>query len=357
MELQLGQGMNCFLGPNGVGKTNLLDAVHYLSLCKSYFHAVDQEHIRHDEDVFMIKGVVHADGEDDELLCSVQRGKGKTFKRNKKLYKRLADHVGKYPVVMITPYDSNLILEGSQVRRRSLDGLIAQFDRLYLEDLMRYNKALLQRNQLLKKMRTSGTYSAHSLEPWDEQLIRYAAPICSIRQAFMQELIPMMNRHYKALGHESEEIGLEYHSELNDSSMKELLAHAQQADRTVAHTTVGIHKDDLLFTIGGRPLKRHGSQGQQKTFLLALKLAHFELIRLRSAKTPVLLLDDIFDKIDPTRMKSLLKTVSGNGFGQILITDTDRSRLKEALKGLPVDVRIFQLEHESISSEAEETIQ
>lgn len=352
MDLQLGAGVNCIIGPNGVGKTNLLDAVHYLALCKSYFHAVDQEHILHDEELFMIKGIIRSEDENDELFCTVQRGKGKVFKRNKKAYKRLADHIGKYPVVMITPYDANLILEGSEVRRRSLDSLISQFDHLYLEDLVRYNRALVQRNQLLKRMAASGHFPKESLDPWNDQLCRYAEPISAKREEFMNELIPLMNSYYRNLGHESEVIGLNYRSQLNDRTMADLLSDSELNDRSATHTTVGIHKDDLVFTIGGRPLKRHGSQGQQKTFLLALKLAHFEVIATKSGKCPILLLDDIFDKIDPTRMKQLLKTVASDKFGQILITDTDESRLNAALRELPVDVRTFQLErHTTLSRE------
>jgi DNA replication and repair protein RecF len=344
LDLELGAGVNCFLGPNGVGKTNLLDAVHYLSLCKSYFHAIDQEHILHDKEVFMIKGVVEEHGEHDELLCSFQRSKGKTFKRNKKSYQRLADHIGRFPVVMITPFDSNLILDGSDVRRRSLDGLISQFDKAYLEGLVRYNKALAHRNQLLKRMVADTSFSESALEPWNDQLSRYAEPISRTRQEFMGELIPLMNRYYKQLGHSSESIGLEYRSQLGDASMVELLRASYLKDRAATHTTVGVHKDDLMFTIGGRPLKRNGSQGQQKTFLLALKLAHFEMIAVKSQKRPVLLLDDVFDKIDPARMKQLLHTVTSEKFGQVLITDTDPTRLGEALQGLEVDVRTFQLE-------------
>lgn len=344
MELQLGEGVNCFLGPNGVGKTNLLDAVHYLSLSKSYFHPGDQEHILHGEEAFMIKGLLHVDGEDDELLCSFQRSKGKTFKRNKKAYKRLADHIGRFPVVMITPYDSNLILDGSDVRRRSLDSLISQFDKEYLDYLMRYNKALAQRNQLLKRM-AHGELSVGSLEPWNDQLSRYAEPVSKTRRQFMEELIPLMNQYYNRLGHESEVVGLEYRTQLEGRSMDSLLEEAFPKDRVVTHTTVGVHKDDLLFTIGERPLKRHGSQGQQKTFLLAFKLAHYDMIARRTGKRPVLLLDDIFDKIDPKRMKQLLRTVTSSDFGQVLITDTDEDRLGSALQAIDVKAKSFVLDH------------
>lgn len=315
---------------------------------------MDSEHILHGQEVFMIKGLLDQQGEEDEILCTFQRGKGKTLKRNKKAYKRLADHVGRYPVVMITPYDANLILDGSEVRRRSLDALIAQFDKIYLEDLMRYNKALAQRNRMLKHFKLQGGYNEATLEAWDEQLIRYGGPISETRSQFMGDLTPIMNRYYQELGHESEEIGLEYRSQLKDAELGELLKASRDSDRAAGHTTVGIHKDDLLFTIGGRPLKRHGSQGQQKTYLLALKLAHFELIRQRSLKTPLLLLDDIFDKIDPQRMRKLLNTVSGNRFGQIIITDTDPARLEEALSDLPVEVRTFKLDHKAISSETQD---
>ncbi|MCB0792195.1 MAG: DNA replication and repair protein RecF [Flavobacteriales bacterium] len=344
-DLQLGPQVNCFIGPNGVGKTNLLDAVHYLSLCKSYFDPIDQNNIRHGEDVFLVKGVV-AGEDDDELSCSVRRGQRKVFLRNKKEYERLADHVGRYPCVMITPYDGQLVLEGSELRRKFLDGLIAQFDRAYLNALVRYNRALAQRNVMLKRMAEQGGGAAADLEPWDDQLIAHGTVVHAGRRAFLNELVPLVVQHYQGISAGPEQIALEYRTELGSTPMAELLHRSWERDRAALHTTAGVHKDDLVFLIDGRPMKRFGSQGQQKTFLIALKLAQFDLTRERSGGKPLLMLDDIFDKIDPQRMRHLLQLLGGHRFGQVLITDTDAQRLHRALDGLDLDVRFFHLAHD-----------
>lgn len=356
VELELGPEVNCFVGNNGTGKTNLLDAVHYLSLCKSYFEAVDVHNIQHGEDYFMVQGSMHTDAGDDQVLCSVRRGHRKVVSRNRKEYDRMADHVGQYPVVMITPYDGQLVLDGSEVRRRFLDGLIAQFDKGYLDALIRYNRALVQRNTLLKRFAQSGGGSLQDLEPWDEQLVHHGVHVHQVRSAFMQQMVPLLEMHYQGISAGLERVALTYRSSLTDASFRDLLAESWVRDRSAQYTTVGIHKDDLLFTLDDQPLKRHGSQGQQKTYLIALKLAQFDLTLARGGKRPILLLDDIFDKIDPLRMRHLLGLMSGQRFGQVLITDTDAQRLHKALDGSDLDVRFFHLgPHSSITRE--ETIQ
>jgi DNA replication and repair protein RecF len=346
-EVVLGPEVNCFVGPNGVGKTNLLDAVHYLALAKSYFEAVDMHNILDGEEYFMVQGAMRTEQGEDGLLCTVRKGQRKVLSRNRKEYDRLSDHVGRYPVVMITPYDGQLILDGSEVRRRFLDGLIAQFDKGYLDDLIRYNRALAQRNILLKRFAEQGGGSLQVLEPWDMQLIQYGTAVHMARKAFLQELVPMLVEHYAGISGAREEVALEYRSSLNEVPLADLLNGAWERDRSATHTTVGVHKDDLVFTINGQPLKRYGSQGQQKTYLIALKLAQFDLTRARSGVRPILLLDDIFDKIDPQRMRHLLQLLSGQRFGQVLITDTDAARLHTALDGLKLDVRFFHLRYGS----------
>jgi DNA replication and repair protein RecF len=346
-SLELGPEVNCFVGPNGVGKTNLLDAVHYLSLGKSYFGPEDALNIAHGAELFMIQGTMHTPTGEDAILCSVRRGARKVLSRNRKEYDRLADHVGRYPVVMITPYDGQLILEGPEVRRRSLDGFIAQFDAAYLDSLIRYNRALMQRNAMLKRFAEQGGGSLSVLEPWDEQLIIHGTTIHGVRASFMSELVRLLGDHYQGISSGPEEVALEYRSQVGSTPMRELLQQAWERDRSALYTTAGIHKDDLLFTLNGQPLKRFGSQGQQKTYLIALKLAQFDLIQARSGLRPILLLDDIFDKIDPQRMRHLLKLLSDQRFGQVLITDTDAGRLHTALDGLDPDVRFFHLSHGS----------
>ena len=267
------------------------------------------------------------------------------FSRNRKEYDRLADHVGRYPVVMITPYDGQLVLDGSEVRRRFLDGLIAQFDRGYLDSLIRYNRALAQRNVLLKQGGMSLQRSA--VEPWDEALVQHGGHVHTVRAAFMQELIPLLVEHYAGITSGPEQVGLAYRSSLSEHALRDQLDRNWDKDRQAGHTTAGVHRDDLLFTLNDQPLKRMGSQGQQKTYLISLKLAQFDLTATRSGVRPILLLDDIFDKIDPQRMRHLLTLLSGHRFGQVVITDTDASRMHKALDGLDLDVRFFHLAHQN----------
>jgi DNA replication and repair protein RecF len=343
MDLELGAEVNCFIGNNGVGKTNLLDAIHYLSLCKSYFEPIDQHNILHGEEMFMVQGSFGTVDGVDQVALSVRRGQRKVVVRDRKEYDRLADHVGRYPVVMITPYDAQLVLDGSEVRRKFLDGLIAQFDKAYLDALIRYNRALVQRNTLLKRFAADGRGRPDDLAPWDEQLIVNGQEVHRVRALFMADLAPLLEQHYRGISSGREQVALTYRSALNEAPMAELLRASWASDRAAQHTTMGIHRDDLLFSLDGAPLKRRGSQGQQKTYLIALKLAQYDLTQERSARRPILLLDDIFDKIDPLRMRHLLGLLREQRFGQVFITDTDATRLHIALEGTGLDVRSFNL--------------
>ncbi|MFZ1617921.1 MAG: DNA replication and repair protein RecF, partial [Flavobacteriales bacterium] len=334
------------------GKTNMLDAVHYLCMCKSYFEAQDMHNVLHGEEWFMVKGsMISADGV-DELSCAVRKGKRKAFTLNRKEYDRLADHVGRYPVVMITPYDGQLVLDGSEVRRRFLDGLIAQFDRAYLDSLLRYNRALAHRNLLLKQ--GEGRALRDAVAPWDEQLIAHGEAVFNVRTAFMGQLVPLLRGHYAGISSGLEEVDMVYSSGVAGHGMREVLEHHWQRDLSAQYSTGGIHKDDLLFQIDGRPIKRFGSQGQQKTFLIALKLAQFDLTAERAGIKPVLLLDDIFDKIDPARMRHLLQLLGDGRFGQVVVTDTDAQRMHKALDGLALDTRFFHLGHEGVIADQAE---
>lgn len=349
-ELELGMQVNCLTGPNGTGKTNLLDAVHYLAMCKSYFEAQDTHNVLHGEEWFMVKGTMDTPSGNDELSCAVRKGHRKVFTRNHKEYDRLADHVGRYPAVMITPYDGQLVLDGSEVRRRFLDGLIVQFDRAYLDHLMRYNRALAQRNLLLKQH--NAPLSRSLAEPWDEQLIAHGEAVHAVRKDFMAVMSPLLLHHYQGITSGPEQVALNYRSELDEAGMREVLDRQWQRDLLAQHTTGGPHKDDLLFTIDDRPLKKFGSQGQQKTFLIALKLAQFDLTAERSGIKPLLLLDDIFDKIDPQRMRHLLKLLGDGRFGQVIITDTDAQRMHKALDGLGLETRFFHMDHQGITADS-----
>jgi DNA replication and repair protein RecF len=354
LELSFSQKINCFVGDNGTGKTNLLDAVYYLSLTKSYFNAVDTQNIRHGEEHFLIQGEYHREDLPEKIHCGVQKGKPKQFRRNKKDYGKLSEHIGLLPVVMISPADSSLIIEGSEQRRKFINAVISQFDSEYLESLMRYNRALGQRNVLLKDFHKKGAYQPEMLEIWDDQLMRYGSYIYEKRLDFIKDLVPIFQEYYNSVSEGREEIGLEYHSQLHERSFAELYREHAQKDRILQYTTAGIHKDDLVMSLSGYPIKRIGSQGQQKTFLVALKLAKYDFIKKVNGFNPILLLDDVFDKFDSRRVRQIIRLVAEHEFGQIFITDTNRERIKNVLKDLGIDYKLFQVGMDGISEETNE---
>ncbi len=351
LELSFSQKINCFVGDNGTGKTNLLDAIYYLSLTKSYFNSVDTHNIRHGEEHFLIQGEYLRDELTEKIHCGVQKGKSKQFRRNKKDYTRLSEHIGLLPVVMISPADSALITEGSDERRKFMNAVISQFDHEYLESQMRYNRALGQRNVLLKDFHRKGNFQREALEVWDDQLHLYGKYIHGKRQEFVQDMIPIFQEYYNSVSEGREEIGLEYHSQLNDRELADLLREHEEKDRILQYTTAGIHKDDLVMSLSGYPIKRIGSQGQQKTFLVALKLAKYDFIKKVNGFHPILLLDDVFDKFDARRVRQIIRLVAEHEFGQIFITDTNRERIKEILSELSIDYKLFQVASEGINEE------
>lgn len=340
-EMDFSPKINCFVGNNGVGKTNILDAVHYLSLAKSFFNNIDSISIKHGEDYFIIQGTFERGDEEDNIYCAFQKQKQKLLKRNGKEYQKLSDHIGRYPVVMISPADSALITEGSEERRRFMNKIISQYNAEYLESVLSYNKALQQRNKLLKDFRFSGKFDRDMLDIWDSQLIKYGDYIFQQRSLLVNELIPVFQEYYDLISSGKERIRLEYRSHLNDGEFKNLLEDSVEKDRFLEYTSTGIHKDDLIFTMDDFPVKLLGSQGQQKSYLVALKLAKFDYIKHKAGYPPVLLLDDIFDKFDADRVEQIIRLVGNHRFGQIFITDTHGSRLHEILTSHDTDYRLF----------------
>lgn len=342
-EVHLSEGVNCFVGANGSGKTNILDAVYYLSMCKSYMNVLDRQNIRFDEHFFSIRGQWQKEDQSIEIHCAVKQGSKKVFRKNKKEYEKLADHIGQFPVVMISPYDRDLISEGSELRRKWMDGIISQFDRKYLEDIQRYSRVLEQRNALLKNMYDHGLFDRESIEVWNDQMCSLGKSIHEKRKKFIDEFLPVFKERYNYIGLEEESVGLEYRSQLNDSSFEDLLATYQRKDALSHYSNAGTHKDDLVFTIKGHPIKKFGSQGQQKSFIIALRLAQYEWLKLHLRVNPILLLDDIFDKLDQQRVKKLLNLVSDHYFGQVLVTDTDLDRLQSIFSENEIGLCIFEV--------------
>jgi len=344
-----GPEVNCLTGNNGAGKTNVLDAIYYLSHCKSYFNLSDAENIKHGEPFFVLEGEYEREKTPEKLYCGVKRGEKKVFRRNKKEYTKMADHIGLFPCVIISPSDADLVHEGSEVRRKFLDRNISQSDHAYLEGLLSYNRILQQRNNLLKFFSKNRTFDADNLAVWDEQLVAAGYSLFHKRQAFVAAFIPLFDEIYGLLTRGREHVAIAYESQLLHADFHRLLEEALPKDRLLERTGVGLHKDDMVFEINGHPIKRFGSQGQQKSFLIALKIAEFLFVRERLGITPILLLDDVFDKIDDDRVGFLMELVADGRFGQIFITDTHRGRVPDLFKKAKSDVRVFEVDNAVIS--------
>ena len=352
VELAFSHKMNCIIGKNGMGKTNLMDAVYYLSFCKSSTNPIDSQNIRHEQDFFVIQGFYETDdGEPEEVYCGLKRRQKKQFKRNKKEYTRLSDHIGLIPLVMVSPADSLLIAGGSEERRRFMDVVISQFDREYLNALIRYNKALAQRNTLLK----SETEPEDALmEVWEEMMASAGETVYRKRLAFIEEFIPIFQSYYSYISQDREQVSLTYQSHVAEGDLLALLRESRQRDRIMGYSLKGVHKDDLVMLLGDFPIKREGSQGQNKTYLIALKLAQFEFLkRTGSRTTPLVLLDDIFDKLDASRVEQIVKLVAGDNFGQIFITDTNRDHLDKILRKIEGDYKLFEVDNGEVSERKE----
>lgn len=335
--------INCFVGANGIGKTNALDAIYHLSLGKSYFNPIATQNIRHETDFFVIDGTFENKDREEKVVCSLKRGAKKIIKRNAKAYDRLSDHIGLLPLVIISPSDRDLITEGSDTRRKFMDGVIAQSDKTYLQNLIKYNKVVSQRNSLLKYFAVNHTFDATTLAVYNDQMVEYGTPIFEKRAAFLETFIPIFKEQYAVISGNNEDVTLTYESKLLGANLMSLLEKNIDRDKALQYTSVGIHKDDLSFKISEYPIKKFGSQGQQKSFLIALKFAQFHFMKEVAKTTPILLLDDIFDKLDENRVAHIIALVNNENFGQIFISDTHPERTENVVKNIHQSYKIFKL--------------
>lgn len=341
--LDFHEKINCFVGDNGIGKTNILDAIYYLSFAKSYFNPVAVQNIKHGENFFVLDGDYVIHDRSEKIICSLKKGQKKVLKRNGKAYEKFSDHIGQLPLVIISPADRDLVTEGSDMRRKFMDGVISMQNKTYLKDLISYTKVVSQRNALLKYFAANRTFDALNLKVYDEQMTILGTRIFEERKVFLSKFTPIFNDKYQTISGNKEQVNLVYRSQLNNNSMEELLESSVEKDRLLQYTTVGVHKDDLSFEIENYPIKKFGSQGQQKSYLIALKLAQFEFLKQQSGVVPILLLDDIFDKLDEHRVAQIIDLVNNDEFGQIFITDTHTERTEKALKIGNNSYEIFNL--------------
>ena len=335
--------INCFVGNNGAGKTNFLDALHYLSMAKSFLGNLDAQNILHESDFFAIEAEIQGEEKNDIIKVQLPKEGKKIIKKNDKTYERIADHIGFLPSVMISPYDANLISDGSESRRKFLDAMISQTDSDYLFALIQYQKTLQQRNALLKYFAKNRTFDLDSLEIYNEPLNKFGTQIFEKRQRFVASILPTIQHFYEIISKGNEKVTVIYESNLNEQNFEEILSENLEKDRVLTYTSRGIHKDDLRFVMNGNLIKKFGSQGQQKSFLIALKLAQIKRIKDITNKNPILLLDDIFDKLDDNRVSQLIELVNQQNFGQIFITDTHRERTESVVKRINEESKIFQI--------------
>lgn len=335
--------INCFVGKNGIGKTNILDAIYHLAYGKSYFNPLALQNIRHGEEFFVVDGIFEKEDRDEQIVCSLKKGQKKVLKRNNKPYEKFSDHIGFIPLVIVSPSDQDLIIEGSETRRKFIDSVISQLDNHYLQQLIQYQKIVAQRNALLKYFALNHTFDRDTLLIYNEQLDGLGKAIFEKRQQFLTDFIPIFDKHHKAITDSAESVQIVYESQLSDKPLLELFDEFLAKDRALQYTSVGIHKDDLSFEIDGFPIKKFGSQGQQKSFLIALKLAQFEFIKKQSGVLPILLFDDIFDKLDETRVSKIVEMVNDETFGQLFISDTHPERTEAIVKTTHQSYKLFNL--------------
>ena len=335
--------INCFIGQNGVGKTNVLDAIYHLAVGKSYFNPISNQNIHHDEDFFLIDGQFEIDKQNEHIVCSLKRNQKKVLKRNSKIYDKFSEHLGLIPLVIISPYDNDLISEGSEFRRKFMDAIIANNNKKYLNQLIQYNQLVSQRNALLKYFALNHTFDETNLSVYNEQLSDLGHEIYAVRKSFTEQFNPIFENFYKIISDGKEQVKINYTSDLTNQNLLTLFKNNVNKDRALQYTSKGIHKDDLNFEIDKYPVKKFGSQGQQKSLLIALKLAQFSFINEQSQKKPIFLFDDIFDKLDERRVEKIVKMINDNVFGQIFITDTHQQRTENIVKQTNQSHKIFQL--------------
>lgn len=335
--------INCFVGDNGKGKSNILDAIYHLAFGKSYFNPIASQNIQLGEDFFVVEGRYEREEREEKIVCSLKKGQKKVMKRNGKVYEKLSDHIGLIPTVIISPADRDLIAEGSSTRRKFMDGVIGQTDAVFLQNLIEYHKILSQRNALLKFFALNNTFESDTLAVYNDQLSQRSTALYEKRKAFMEMFIPVFNTRYQDISEGNERVDLEYESQLHQNSHKALLESSLEKDKILQYTSTGIHKDDINFLLEAQPIKKFGSQGQQKTFLIALKLAQFDFLKKQTGGAPLLLLDDAFDKLDQKRVTQIISLVDQNDFGQIFLTDTHEERTLNALHSLKSNYELFKL--------------
>lgn len=335
--------INCFVGKNGIGKTNVLDAIYHLANGKSYFNPLAIQNIKHNEDFFVIDGEFEKGNRTEQIVSSFKKGQKKILKRNGKIYEKFSDHIGFIPLVIISPADNDLIIEGSETRRRFIDSVISQLEPTYLQDLIHYQKIISQRNALLKYFALNYTFENDTLSIYNQQLDGLGQRIFEKRKTFIDAFVPIFNKHHQSITGSEETVQLAYESHLFEHTMLTLLEDNLGKDRALQYTSVGVHKDDLAFQIDGFPIKKFGSQGQQKSFLIALKLAQFEFVKKQSGEKPILLFDDIFDKLDETRVSKIVEMVNQEEFGQLFISDTHPERTESIVKTTHQSYKLFSL--------------
>ncbi|MFD2523819.1 DNA replication/repair protein RecF [Emticicia soli] len=337
--------VNCIVGENGSGKTNLLDAIYFLALSKSSIHHQDALNINHESEFMLIDGIFNKKDRTNQITCSIQRGQRKILMHEKKPYERISEHIGQFPVVLIAPDDTELIKEGSEDRRRFFDGVLAQMDNEYLNDYQQYNRILEQRNSLLKIFADRNFIDQDLLDTYSDPLVKLALRIYKQRRSFVDTFLPIFKKHYLVISEGREEVEIIYESEVASGEFPQEFRLNRQTDVRAQRTTKGIHKDDYVFEIDSYPIKKFGSQGQQKSFVMALRLAQFEMIETLKETKPILLLDDIFDKLDDRRINSLIESINNNTFGQVFITDARPERTQKILEDVKAEVKYFTINH------------